>query len=161
MTTCHEIHDLLLEATPEELRGGGEGALAAHLRSCGECRHRAELLLRADEALDAALGAAPAPDVDAILARAAAAPVELGWLRRTASVTRRAAATRRAWIPLAAAAVLAGLLLVPRSRTPAPLPTVAPPQAVPLVEAASAGGVAILETDNPNITVLWFFEQGT
>ena len=65
------------------------------------------------------------------------------------------------WVGLAAAAAVAGLLLVARGGDPpAPLP-VAQAQALPTVEEASTGGVAIIETDNPDITVLWFFEQET
>jgi len=161
MTSCADVRDLLLEAAPEELRGEGEGPLTVHLRSCAACRRRAELLLRADEALDEALGAGPALDVDAILAQAAAAPAEVGWKARAARAARQAAAARRAWIPLAAAAALTGLLLVTRSPGPPPPPAGAPAGALPLVESASAAGVAILETDNPDITVLWFFQQGT
>ncbi len=160
MTTCSEIRALLLEAEPGELRGEGGGTLASHLRSCEACRRRAGLLLQADEALEAALGAAPAPDVEVILALAAA-PVEAGWRVRAVQAVRRAAAVRRTWIPLAAAAALTGLLLVTRSPGPAPAPVEAGAQGLPLVESAGADGVAILETDNPDITVLWFFEQGT
>jgi hypothetical protein len=68
---------------------------------------------------------------------------------------------RRSWIPLVAAAALAGVLLVARRGEPPPLAPVARSEALPTVEAASTGGVAIIETDNPDITVLWFFEQGT
>lgn len=162
MTTCAEIRELLLEATPAELRGEGEGALPAHLRSCDACRRSARLLLEADEALDAVLGGAPGTlDVETVLRRASEAPAELAWRARAASAARRALSSRRAWIPLAAAAALAAVLLVARSPAPAPLPAVAGSEALPLVEASSSDGVAILETGNPDITVLWFFEQGT
>ena len=161
MTNCSEVRELLLEAAPSELRGEGGGVLAEHLLRCEGCRRRAELLLSADETLDAALGAVPAPGVEAILALAAQPGSAPAWKTRAGSAVRRAAAARRAWIPLAAAAAVTGLLLISRSPAPLPLPAAARSEAPPLVETASAGGVAIIETDNPNITVLWFFEQGT
>lgn len=163
MTTCSDIRELLLEASPAELGGEGDGPLAAHLRECALCRRRAARLLEADEALDAALGAPGTLDVEAVLERAARLPsVHLvsTWGARAGSAARRALSARRAWVPLAAAAAVAGLLLVARSPAPPPLPAVAHAEAPPLVEESSAGGVAIIETDNPDITVLWFFEQG-
>ncbi|NJD20091.1 MAG: hypothetical protein FIA95_12520 [Gemmatimonadetes bacterium] len=161
MTTCSELRELLLEAEPGELRGEGEGPLASHLRSCDACRRHAELLLRADEAVDEALGSEGTLDVEAVLRQACEAPAELTWKSRAVSAARRAAAARRAWIPVAAAAALTALLLVARGPTPVPVPAIVRAEAAPLVAATSAGGVAILETDSPNITVLWFFEQGT
>ena len=161
MTTCSDIRKLLLEATPAELRGEGEGALAEHLRECALCRRRAARLLEAEAALDAALGAGGALDVEAVLARAAQAAMELTWRERAGSAVRSLASVRRGWIPLAAAAVVVTLLLVARSPAPPPLPAVARSEALPLVETTSADAVAIIETDNPNITLLWFSEQGT
>lgn len=173
MTTCSEVRELLLEASPAEIRGEGEGALVEHLRECALCRRRAARLLEAEAALDTALGEAGALDVEAVLDRAAQAPVELTWRERAGSAARwvagahRLASVRRGlsgprrWIPVAAAAAVAALLLVTQGPAPVPLPAVARAEAPPLVEASSSDGVAILETDNPNITVLWFFEQGT
>jgi hypothetical protein len=163
VTTCSEIRDLLLEATPAELRGEGEGTLAAHLRSCEACRRRAELLLRADEALEAALGEGGVPDVEAILELAGQPASERARPAGFRAKVRSLLPAPRHWIPLAAAAALAGVLLLARNGEPPALPPVAraQAQALPTVEAASAAGVAIVETDNPNITVLWFFEQGT
>lgn len=161
MTTCSDIREMLLEATPSELRGGGAGALAGHLRSCDACRRRAELLLRADDEMDAVLGVAEAPDVETILELASRPRVAVGWRARAGSGVRRFTSARRGWIPLAAAAAVAGLLLVARGGGPPALLPVAQAQALPTVEEASTGGVAIIETDNPDITVLWFFEQET
>ncbi len=106
-------------------------------------------------------GASRDPTVDALLERAAGVPVELTWGEGTSAATRRALSAPRAWIPLAAAAAIAAVLLVTGNPAPRPLPAVARAETSVLVEAASARGVAIIETENPNITVLWFFEEGT
>lgn len=57
------------------------------------------------------------------------------------------------------AAAAAGLLLVARGPAPVPegMPRVATVPPPPLVETSSAATVAVLETGNPDITVLWFF----
>ncbi|HSW30534.1 MAG TPA: hypothetical protein VLH75_13695 [Longimicrobiales bacterium] len=161
MNTCPDIRDLLLEATPAELRGEGEGALPAHLRSCEACRRDAALLLRADDALEATLGEGGTPDVEAILELAARPSVGEALPRRARARTWATVVGRWRWVGLAAAAAVAGVLLVAREGGPPPLAPVARSEVPPTVEAASTGGVAILETDNPDITVLWFFEQGT
>lgn len=62
----------------------------------------------------------------------------------------------RRWAGMAAAAAVAGLFFLnPDTPTPTPLPRVA--QTPPLVEDAPNQNVAVLETANPEITVLWFF----
>lgn len=66
---------------------------------------------------------------------------------------------------LLAAAVLAGLLLVTRREPVPPGVVLVPPvrsDPTPYVVEAPAGrSVAVIATDDPDITVLWFFEGGS
>jgi len=160
--TCDEARELLLEAEPGELEGTGGSPLSLHLAACGRCAAAAARIVQATRALDAHLAAPPDEEaVDAVLAalgRAGPRPV-------ASVVDLRAPRWRRAaWGSLAMAAAATGLLFV--ARLPAPIneganeaaPSVAaavPPP--PLIEASSAATVAVIETDNPDITVLWFF----
>lgn len=76
--------------------------------------------------------------------------------------TDRGRWTRRAWIPLAAAAALVGVLVLgqdpplppsdatARTATIDPRVSVAPP---------ADRGAAIMETENPNITIVWLYER--
>ncbi|HTJ23880.1 MAG TPA: hypothetical protein VL383_15860 [Gemmatimonadaceae bacterium] len=43
---CDECLDIMFEAEPAALAGGGEGALAEHLRSCLACREMAASIVR-------------------------------------------------------------------------------------------------------------------
>ena len=79
MSTCREVRSLLLEAEPDALAGIGTSAVAEHVRECGACAAAAAAVLDETEALERFLaGAAPPPDVDAILAEAGAAHVAPG-----------------------------------------------------------------------------------
>lgn len=52
---CAGAQALLLGADRAELRGEGDGALAAHLRRCDACRRSARRILVGEDALDGAL----------------------------------------------------------------------------------------------------------
>lgn len=159
MTPCQEVRRLILEGEPHELRGIGDSPLAAHVRACPRCARVATTVLAETERLDAYLTRDPTEArVDAILDRA-------GWIDPSPSGVADGpasdAAARRwrpRWAWLAAAAAVGALLLLPgRSVRPGPeLPAVAGSRP-PTVEAMSGQRVAVLETENPDITVLWFF----
>lgn len=143
--TCAECRDRLLEADATALRGDGEDAVAEHVRACAPCRAVATTLLHEEARLREALAAlAPAGPIEA----AAAAAVR----------ESRKRVRRRRWaalVPLAAAAGLAGVLLmgdgdVSSSRGWQPS---APP---PLVE-ASDQNVMVYQTGNPDIVVIWLY----
>jgi len=152
---CPRVHDLL-EAEPEELSGAGTTPLARHVRGCERCALSARRILGANAGLEAALNAAAAPvvlDLDALIAEA-----------RVAGVSGEPALPRHAWrkwATLAAAATVVGLLLFP-TRDPSlpgvPLEASAAPAAL---EIPAGRDVAVIATDNPDITVLWFFEGGS
>ena len=157
MTDCQTTRDWILEVDPEELEQHGTGERAGHLAECSKCRAFADDILGSEAALrDAFEAVEPALDVEAALV----------WARGA----HKAARHRRRWqvaVPLAAAA-LGGVLLVGRP-SPAPVPgfdpaTVRAARALglagtrPLVKAEGHERVAVLPTDDPNITVIWFIE---
>ncbi len=161
---CSTTRDWILEVDPEELArdGTGEqrdatGEHAAHLAECAECRALADEILGAEAVLREGLDSLePTLDVGAALVRA----------RQAHQAVRR----RRRWpaaVPLAAAA-LGGLLVLGR---PSPVriadldpATVTAARALglvgpaPVVRAGRNDRVAVLPTENPNITVIWFMD---
>ncbi|MCG6989398.1 MAG: hypothetical protein LJF06_14645 [Gemmatimonadetes bacterium] len=174
MSACTPFRELMLEADPAELRGEGNGALARHLRACAPCARVAALLLEETARLDALLEEAPHVDVAGILARAgvsSAPPAPAPEAARSATAAARSVPDavgtrfprRRLWIPMAAAAALAAILLlrVPSVRPPrASVAAAAERPAPPLVEPAAGQNAAILRTDDPEITVIWLFPTG-
>lgn len=162
--TCETALDRMMEAEPAELRGPGDTPLARHLQTCPRCGRVAAALVAELDALDAALDAyAAAGDAEAAAdtALAAAPPRPAG---------REAPSPRSPWwrrslrggVPLAAAAAVATLLLVGRGPDPEPSPAPAPvtsrsPRVA--VEPPANRGAAVLETGNPNITIVWLYER--
>lgn len=178
---CEQARDLMMEADRAALRGDGEGALARHVRSCGRCAAVGRALAAEFDRVDRRLrawGDAGDPDAAATAALAAARglAVEPGGAgaRVSGSDPRpksrppegRAAEPRRgwhrlAWLPAAAAAVIATLVLVDRDPVdwhdpagvgdaPAPRVAVRPPP---------DRRAAIMETANPDITIIWLYEE--
>lgn len=143
--TCAEAYDLILEADPGELDGTREGPLASHLSECSRCRQLARVVLDEEASLGRTLmEVVPAPDLDEVLDQGSHRP------------PRR----RDSWaaaISLAAAAALVGVFLTREPQLPGPLYT-APPTPVGLdVQAPEGRNVAVLKTNDPDITVLWLF----
>lgn len=174
MSACAPFRERMLEADPPELRGEGDGPLARHLRTCPACARAAAVLLAETARLDALLGERADVDVPALLARAGVGPgaVPTSSPRAAAAAPGTVAAppargrrfpSRRFWIPLAAAAALAALLLVygPGTRTPpASMAAAQPAPTLPVVEPAAGQDAAIIRTDDPEITVVWLFKTG-
>ena len=159
--TCEDALDRMLEADPGNLSGGdaGDADLAAHLRECSRCAAVAAALSAELQALDRGLGelaaGSPRPEVPAGGAGTGgeARPREPG--RRRAS---------RAWVPLAAAAILAAVLVLGRSGPDAPGEGPAPaaegdfgPEVAVTLPADRRG--AVMSTSNPRITVVWLYER--
>lgn len=154
---CEDAIVRLLEAEPAELRGRGETKLARHVAECPRCARVAAALLAEMATLDEVLaGYASAGDADAAADRA------LGGIEHRAS--RR---PLRSWrggvgVSIAAAAGLAALLLLGRDGetpgVPAAEPAPEPPARV-AVTPPSDRGVAVLETENPKITIVWLYER--
>ena len=144
--TCVEAQGRMLEADRNDLAGATDSDLSLHLRGCARCRAAADGILEIERELGRALAAA--------VPRSAAHDAVL-------TATRRA--VRRRWIlrsvPLAAAAVLAVVLIARRGAVEQTLP---PPTAPPIrsglaVEGPPDRSVAVFQTDNPEIVVIWFF----
>jgi hypothetical protein len=160
VSECSRLDELLL-AEPEELSAGaraplGEHPLGLHLCSCDRCAAAARRILDATAALDAALsraGSEAAPDLDAITARAGVGGSAQPPARR-----------RRTWklAAVLAAAGIVGLVLLPEWDPTFPGVPLEPQATAPAaIDAPSGEYVAVIATDNPDITVLWFFEGGS
>lgn len=141
---CSDARDAMLIADPSELLGETPTALSQHIRDCTACAAAAATIVEHTETLRRALDAG-APS------------------RPPAVILRRPSGRRRRWLvaaPALAAAGLAALLfnldttrrnvdLIPATRgAPAPRP---------LVDQPAGTNVAVFNTDNPNIVVVWFF----
>ena len=147
---CAEAVQHVLEADPSELRGEQDSPLSAHIRSCAQCRAVADRILEQEQALR-----------DTMSSVRARVPAYEALQRARWHARRRN--SRRLLVGLApalAAAGLAGILIVGNGGlTPAE-----PGQAIaidserpPLVESAPGQQIAVFETDNPNIVVVWSF----
>jgi hypothetical protein len=159
---CVDARRALLEAELNTLEGVGDEPLARHVRECPGCSSVARTILEGEAALcDALKRAAPRLDPQRLLAVAG---------EEEAAVARRGVQPLRSWkrparalalLPLAAAAAATGLFL---GRPPSlPGPPYAPPASVGGldVQAPGGSGVAVLQTNNPEITVLWLLDGGS
>lgn len=145
---CASARRLMLEADLAELTPQADSELGAHLGSCVACRGAAAEIRGLEDGLAAWLAAAtPRPDDASAVARAAA-------------TARRRARSRRigAALSLAAAAVLAGLfILPPRRELTGPLTVPRTTAATGFSVVASPGhDVMILQPADPNIVVVWY-----
>jgi hypothetical protein len=154
---CHQGSQGLLEADLHELEGVGESPLAVHIRDCPKCRAMAQAIVEDHRLLARGLQeSVSGPDlgllVDGFLAQEKGA-VD-GDDAKARSPFRRFGPYL---IPLAAAATLAGLFFGGNPSLPGD-PYLLPQRVEGLdLEVADGGDVAVLATDNPDITVLWFF----
>jgi hypothetical protein len=156
--TCAEAIEALLEAEPTALEGIGGEPLARHIRECPSCAERARTILQGEAALVQALGTqVRALDLDQILERAGAAgpgqPTRLPAPWRSWSISRH----RRTLLPLAAAAGMTALFLTREPSLPGPVYSPPPASQGLDVQVPEGRSVAVLETNNPEITVLWLF----
>jgi anti-sigma factor RsiW len=174
---CHKSIEMLYESDPAELRGDEVSELGSHLSECPKCKRAAERILAMDAGLGGWLGELEARqnardegsavtgrsshETEGRLGSACPSPVGEG-VHRTAG---RPAPRRIFWTAFlpAAAAVLAGLLLVDGREGGTDLPTfpltsqARAAELPPLVEAAPGKNVVVLETQNPKITLVWLY----
>lgn len=168
--TCEEARRILLDAELEALEGTSDDRLGQHLRDCAACRGSARAILaHADELRDAIDLSVGAHASAAAAARAARRALDERIGESPPLAARRARARRvaiRTVPPLLAAAALAALLfgVVPGVRSPladTPVPGFYVPEPRvpdrPVVNVTTRGGVAVMRTTDPLITVVWNF----
>lgn len=149
---CELALERMLDADPEELEGRGDVELVVHIQGCGRCQAVAAELLAGHEMLAAQIHSV---DADRGVERVLPA------VRRAAIQRVRRRRLIRFAIPAAAAAVLALLVTrdpvpsMPLGNPPAQLAGSAPEQ--PTVRLAPNTNALVLETNNPKITVVWFY----
>jgi len=81
-------------------------------------------------------------------------------LERAAAESLRRRHRRRRWLgvgPALAAAGLAGILLVGDRAAPPGEPVIPSPEPVPVVQPPTGTNVALMQTENPDIVVVWFY----
>lgn len=156
--SCAHCREYLLEASGRDIGAAlaGSGPAAEHVAQCGACRALAERIGAAQKGLAEGLSNLRPRGQGDEAARAAA----------TESARRRRIGRRR-WTWLAAAAAIAGLLavrLADVSRPPtlddvATMASSALPPPLGLeVEPLDDESVAVFETDDPDVVVLWFYQ---
>lgn len=152
------VADLLL-ADVDELDGSGSTELAGHVRACERCGALAQSILSGYEALDDTLDAPVRVQERSIVA--------LGRARAAGGVRHRfrwASPIPPLWaVATAAAASIATALALVLQVPPGPqLKQVWEPPAtaasVPVVSAPQHN-IAVIQTDDPDITVFWFYKE--
>ena len=151
--TCAEVRELLLEADLPQLCGETEDFLVDHLEGCSRCGEMARTILEGERKLGEVMEElVPAPDLEALLERATRDGASTsGKLRRRL----RTAAPKL--VPLAAAAALVALFLGREPALPGDPVSLSQPAPGLGLEVPEGRDVAVLATNNPDITVLWFF----
>jgi len=150
--TCAEALQTILEADPSILEGQGESSLALHIQECPRCREMARVVLEGESLLAEELVAAlPPPDLEALLDEVLgpdSTPPKLRFRPRRLGLTL---------LPLAAAAAMVALFLGSEPRLPGD--PYLPPQRAPGLglEVPEGQNVAVMATNDPDITVLWLF----
>ncbi len=157
--SCARARDLLLEASPADI----EAALAAetgvagnnltHLGACDSCAGLARQLLADHGALEQALAAArPVRLLDESVTAA-----------RRESLRRRARRSRAAWAVAAASLVALGGVRMFETRAASDRGGWVAPEGLvaalgPEVEALLDESVMVLETDDEDVVVFWFYQ---
>jgi hypothetical protein len=141
--------DLLLEAEPDELAGIGSSEVAQHVAHCSRCRAVANEILEGQGLLAGGIRAlGPAGDVGLVVGRIR--------LR-----DRRRRQLRKVVLPLAAAAVLSVLVVGDRMSNgnvfDDPAGDVTNLEMARSIQVSPNRNVAVMKTDNPKITVIWFY----
>jgi len=146
--TCEQATALMLEADLTELAGLGESELTSHLAECAACRERARRIVAAEQALGRVLDDVR-PRAGVGRRSGSSRPTGRGWRY-----------IRKVWVPLALAAGVGALMLIPGGEPPPEpvAPIAAEAAASRLRVDVPAGRSAVLyETDNPDVIVVWFY----
>ncbi len=158
-SACGRPVQALLRAERDELDGSGTTELARHIRACERCSALARSILAGYETLNDTLEPAVELNAPRIVA--------LGRARADAGV-RRWSRWRLSMPPTwatatAAAASIAAILalVLPQPQDPLLEPVWQPPATVARTPVVSAPhhNVAVIQTDDPDITVFWFYKE--
>lgn len=158
---CRSARETILEADPAELEAPGDTGLGRHLAACSDCRAAAAAVLAGTATLRAALdemvATAPRRSVDSALAELRRPRPRFGVRRRPRRLPRLVP-----WA-VAAAAILGTIILTRTPPSPASvdrpslaLAAGAPP---PVVEDAGGADIAVFDTRDPGITVVWIYQE--
>ncbi|MFL5543056.1 MAG: hypothetical protein ACJ8J0_29035 [Longimicrobiaceae bacterium] len=147
---CAAARALLLEADPAELRGEGDSPLALHLRACAACRADADAILAGEAELGTALRALATPSSDPRVI-----PLRPRGSRRMRIVP--AVGTLAALAATVAAVMLARPHAAPPGGATAEQIARLMFPAPPVARAADGRSVAVLETSDPGVTVVWVY----
>lgn len=166
--TCGEIRERILEASAAALAGHGESAVARHVRGCAACRAIASSVLGETERL--------ASDLEHVRPRMGEGDAVRLARQGRAAVEDPAVRDRgRRWlrwgpVPVAAAAAITALLLTEGPRRPgmeetgpaaatrgSEVAVVGEPPAQLSVDVPEQGRIAVFETSDPSVTVVWFY----
>jgi anti-sigma factor RsiW len=146
---CEIAFERMLEADPEELSPESATELGAHIAGCERCRAVAQEILAGQRLLG-----------DAVKEFEAEGQVDtaLHGVRAAARARRRWRMASVALLPLAAAAVLVLLVTGDRGRnTPTPTASRADLPSRPTVTLPPTTNAMVLQTENPKISVVWFY----
>lgn len=180
---CERAASLLLEADAEEVRGAGDGPLAGHLRTCDACRGMASRIVAGEARLSDALDERSSRvGIEEMLGRVrhelegegrpVLATTFFGRRPRLRPEPRarpqRDSVARprwKKWVATLAAAAIVAALLVRGTRPDAGQDTPTPPIAVTAPPDTPPEGVrveadrrfALMKTDRPTISVVWFY----
>lgn len=141
--TCETARQEMLIGDLDELRRDADSALATHLKTCAQCRSRAEAILDGYNNLNIALSEWPVP------------------VPKARELARARHRTPYLWLPLplAAAAALA-LLLIRNQKTELPdvdaIARLILPEA-PIVAPATGQQAVVMEEDG--FTIVWLYDQ--
>jgi hypothetical protein len=144
---------LLLAADVEELRGKGGSEAARLVRQDAEFREHAAAILRDQGKLNQALSELALQPSGKASARNTAMPGR--WTRQRKITIGRS--RRWAVVSVGAAALLT--LLVARPASPPERSAEDERQMTRRLDAASDRPFAVIATDNPNIAIVWLFEE--
>ena len=148
---CDTALEQMLVSEVEDLTGESGTELAAHIVACARCQAVASEIVEGQRRL-----------ADSLRAMESGRTVDTVLDEVRAQVTRRRRRTRafRVLVPLAAAAALALLVTTDRSGTvPSSVAVPESATAVPrtMVRLPPTTNAMVLKTDNPKITVVWFY----
>ena len=156
--SCDVPRQALLEADLAELRGTADTDLAAHIQECEHCQETSRMILDGYVALDSVLNRHIQIDARHVVAEANSSRTTLlsdalHWVSSTPAIKWSMASVLIATVTLT-------VLFGSRSRHISPDEKTMPP-ALMTVETTphtiKKSDFAVVQTDNPNIKIYWFF----